>query len=470
LFTESYGGKYGPAIGKFFQDQNARRLADADFSNATIGLTMDSLGIINGWIDALVQMPSFPMFAYDNTYGIQAIDQVQQLNALSSFRGFEGCQELISSCRTHEQTYDPQGGGNVDSVNDACSRASLVCQSDVYAPYLTSGRSVYDISQNWLNPFPDSHHLEYLNKYETQKAIGVPVNFTQSSAAVYTAFNDTGDYSRGSMIADLAELLRSGVRVALIYGDRDYICNWRGGEAVSFAIAAAVSPLYDQWYAAGYAPIVANSSYIGGVVREYGNLSFSRIYDAGHLVPAYQPETAFTVFSRVIKGNDISLGGIVDLSSYISHGELNSTHTNVAPAMSQPTCFIRAVNSTCDLDHRNMLANNGGVIINGVLYSQESDWEPPDPALMTEAGMPGVQTNTASTTFSSASVRPPVTKSTTQGHSTSTSLPTGVYTATSIPSTTSPSTNAAEKSLKASGHNLLSVAVACLVVGEWIGK
>src|SRR5208282_280469 len=94
---------------------------------------------------------------------------------------------------------------------------------------------------------------------------------------------------------------------------------------------------------AGYAPIIVNSSYIGGVVRQYGNLSFSRIYDAGHMVPAYQPETAFQVFSRVITGTSLSTGEIIDLSMYNSTGPLQATHTNSLPASPSSTCWIRNI-------------------------------------------------------------------------------------------------------------------------------
>lgn len=37
-------------------------------------------------------------------------------------------------------------------------------------------------------------------------------------------------------MTDLEEILDYGVRVSLIYGDADYICNWFGGEAVSLAV------------------------------------------------------------------------------------------------------------------------------------------------------------------------------------------------------------------------------------------
>jgi len=456
LFTESYGGKYGPAVGSFFQSQNNRRQSDFDFANRTIDVRLKSLGIINGWIDLLTQTPFHPRYAYENSYGIEAISQLQQLNALSAYRSANGCQQSTLNCRALAITLDPLGEGNVEEVNTVCSEAQYLCQTQVVGPYTMSGRSIYDISQSMLDPFPQSLYLEYLNQASVQNAIGVPVNYTQDSMAVFTAFNKTGDYARDGMIEDLVDLLASGVRVALIYGDRDYICNWLGGEAVSFAIAGASGLSYLPWYSASYAPIVANASYVGGVVRQFGNLSFSRIYDAGHLVPAYQPETMFTVFARIIAGTDIGTGNLVDLATFASTGDANSTHTNSAPAMAAPTCYLRAMNATCQTDQKNMAANNAGVIINGVLYDNPIDWNPPGADATTMAGVPGTappsmftsappppsttssgpQSNTLSTRSSpTASLSSSATPGT--AATSTSSLPTGVYTATGVPQTSS---------------------------------
>lgn len=429
LFTESYGGKYGPAIASFFEAQNNLRLGTPSLFNSTLEINLVSLGIINGWIDLIVQTPFYPRFAYNNTYDIEAISLFQELNAANAFLSADGCLQLTSSCRSLEAQLDPPDLGNVEVVNNACAAAQTYCESNVIGPYTLSGRSVYDISQNVLDPFPDSHYLEYLNTLAVQRAIGVPVNYTEDSLTVFNAFDATGDYARDGTLADLTSLLESGVRIGLIYGDRDYICNWLGGEAISFALAGSLQPQYGPWYNAGYAPIVVNSSYIGGVVREFGNLSFSRVYDSGHLVPAYQPETAFTIFTRIIQGVDVGLGEPVDLSNFGTVGDANATETNSAPPMANPTCFIRAVNTTCDTDKKNKLANDAGVIINGVLYDNASDWTAPAASLSTAAGKPG----TAPVSMMSSA--PPLNSTKGSGSSAkpTSSLPTGVYVATSTP-------------------------------------
>jgi hypothetical protein len=124
---------------------------------------------------------------------------------------------------------------------------------------------------------------------------------------VASAFRSIGDYPRPGWLEDLAYLLESGIKVTLVYGDRDYACNWYAGEAVSLAINYTHSTSFRF---AGYSPIVTNSSYIGGQVRQYGNLSFSRVYESGHEVPSYQPETAYQIFNRALFNKDIATGEV----------------------------------------------------------------------------------------------------------------------------------------------------------------
>lgn len=429
LFTESYGGKYGPAFAAYWEKQNALRKNGTIPRNGTLEIRLRSLGIMQGCIDDLVQGRFYPIFANNNTYGIQALSLTEQQNAATSFVSVNGCQQLIQSCREAASSMDSNGDGDVASVNQNCLTAQNGCAENVVAPYVASGRSIYDISQQIPDPFPPSTYLEYLNTAEVQAAIGARVNYTQSSEAVVNAFSQTGDYARGGQVSDMAYLLSLGVRVALIYGDRDYICNWIGGEAISFSVAAQ-SPAYMPFYSAGYADIVTNDSYVGGAVRQYGNLSFSRIYDAGHLIPAYQPETAFTVFTRIIMGTEISTGKPIDLVTFASTGDANATYTNTAPDQANPTCWIRNIQATCDANQIDMLHNGQGVIINGILYEDESDWEVPASSIAVEAGYPGTVPISMTATTPSPSATESVSSTDPD------EVLTGVFIATATPSVT----------------------------------
>jgi hypothetical protein len=165
---------------------------------------------------------------------------------------------------------------------------------------------------------------------------------------------------------------------------------------------------------------VVNSSYIGGQVRQFGNLSFARIYDAGHTVPSYQPETAFTVFTRVLQGTDIGMGKKVDLSKFRTSGPAESNHRNKVPVQAKHVCWVRDMQSTCTSEDLKLMDLGQGVVINGVWYAQESDYSPFSSSAL--AGKPG----------SLPTVPPTPTTA-----STSTIPLTGVYTASETPRTTS---------------------------------
>jgi len=192
------------------------------------------------------------------------------------------------------------------------------------AYYVYGGRGVYDIRHPYSDPTPADYFAEYLNKPEVQNALGVNLNYTTANEWVYWAFQQTGDFIYDSFIADLEMLLDQGVRVGLFYGDADYICNWYGGEAISKNINYTHQA---EFNAAGYEPFVVDGVEYGEV-RQYGNFSFARIYEAGHEVPYYQPVAALAFFNRTIHNLDIATGLIsVTGTNFSSVGGPNATHT-----------------------------------------------------------------------------------------------------------------------------------------------
>ncbi|KAH8897109.1 alpha/beta-hydrolase [Thozetella sp. PMI_491] len=374
LFAESYGGKYGPVFADVWEQQNTKRRAGA-LANSTLDIKLVSLGIVNGCVDEVVQGPSYTGMLVNNTYGLQLASSVEIAYHNATFYQPGACRDLVLQCRSLAVARDPQGLGNDEDVNEACSSATITCNDQLMQLYAQSGLSEYDIAHKNPDSFPPSYYVEYLNTRTVQEAIGAVVNFTNTGYSVYNAFLRTGDWVRRAPIPELASLLQKGVRIGLVYGDRDYVCNWLGGEALSMELASAVGGLYaTRFPSAGYAPIIVNDSYIGGVVRQFGNLSFSRIYQAGHYVPAYQPETAFQVFARIILGNSVSTGEPVSLMDYNTTGPAKAISSLPLPANPSPTCYVRLINSTCPQDAISSILQNEGVIINGVWYAESKDW------------------------------------------------------------------------------------------------
>ncbi|KAI4851540.1 peptidase S10, serine carboxypeptidase [Aureobasidium sp. EXF-8845] len=316
LWTESYGGHYGPSFFNYFNDQNKL------ISNGTIpGVKLDfnTLGIGNGIIDEAIQAPHYPEFAVNNTYGIKAVNDTvyNYMKFALNMRG--GCLDLVDSCRQARET----GQDNL-ATQTICSEAQDMCRDNVEGPYYSySGRGTYDIRHPRDDPTPPEYFPDFLNMAEVQNALGVSVNYTESNDDIYYAFQATGDFVYNSFLKDLEGLLAQGLRVSLFYGDADYICNWFGGQAISLALNYTHSK---EFAAAGYEPFTVDGTEYGEV-RQYGNLSFLRIYEAGHEVPYYQPQAALALFNRTLNHWNIADGTEMVTANLTSYGTANATHT-----------------------------------------------------------------------------------------------------------------------------------------------
>lgn len=52
-----------------------------------------------------------------------------------------------------------------------------------------------------------------------------------------------------------------------------------GGENITLSVKHKQS---EAFISSGYENVITNSTYNGGVVRQHGNLSFTRVFQAGH--------------------------------------------------------------------------------------------------------------------------------------------------------------------------------------------
>lgn len=109
-----------------------------------------------------------------------------------------------------------------------------------------------------------------------------------------------------------------------------------------------------------------NASYVGGMVRQVGRLSFTRVFDAGqegsislnahanpfthrYLAYAYQPETLLQIFQRTLASKDIATGSSAVLDgTYKTSGPISifSRKNKVPACPPKPMCYL-LVRSTC---------------------------------------------------------------------------------------------------------------------------
>jgi hypothetical protein len=76
-----------------------------------------------------VQQPFFPSFAYNNTYGIQAIDKGMHDGVLKRYNIDGGCAQALARCRQIAALSDPEGIAPSADGGNACSHAGSVCAS-----------------------------------------------------------------------------------------------------------------------------------------------------------------------------------------------------------------------------------------------------------------------------------------------------------------------------------------------------
>lgn len=116
----------------------------------------------------------------------------------------------------------------------------------------------------------------------------------------------------------------------------------------------------DSFAKAGYEPIQTNSSYEGGLVREVGKLSFSRVFLAGHSTGGYQPQTVAQIFYRAMFGKDVATGQIDldDKDDYATSGTKDIRGIkHDAPEPVDNMCYVHYPRSSCTQEQLKALSD-----------------------------------------------------------------------------------------------------------------
>lgn len=343
--TESYGGHYGPVFAEYWETQNAANIPNS------MEIDLLSLSIGNGWYDPRIQYPAYYNYSVNNTYGFQYLNDSTLEQMYQGFYGPGNCLDQLIDC-------------NERQLGSVCSQTDDFCYSFEDLFDQVTGRDEYDIAELSPDPFPYQHFVTYLNFPEVQKAIGAYQNFSYSvtnagTGTVASAFATTGDDSRVyNIIEDCQRLLEQGVYLLQYVGDRDYNCNWLGGQAVAEEIDAP------NWSSAGYQNLSTSDCVIHGAVKQAGNFSFVRIYDSGHSVPFYQPLAALQMFERLLKSVDIATGNQVVTESYLSTGPAESTYQNdnstIQTDVTDPCATYNVITNVPNTPVANCSADAGG--------------------------------------------------------------------------------------------------------------
>ncbi|KAJ7291523.1 alpha/beta-hydrolase [Mycena rebaudengoi] len=286
IFTsESYGGHYGPAYVTYFDQQNAAIEAG---TISGVPIVVSALMVNNPWIEPLIQNLAYITFA-TNAPGYGQLQNDTVLHAMNeSYFGPNGCKDQTEAC---------YAAGSSSESDEICMNADNLCFDELTLPAF-GDRDGSDLRQkkNSPTPFPPEYYVDYLALPEIIARIGAESKYQRCASSVSGMFGRTGDDGR-TWLPELGALANSKLKILFWAGDADINCNWLG-------VHASVSAM--DWYGKerlAHAPFTNMT--INGIpvaaIQNVDNFSFARVYEAGHLVPAFQPAASLEILKQVIQ-------------------------------------------------------------------------------------------------------------------------------------------------------------------------
>jgi len=277
---ESYAGHYVPAIAHYLLS-----------SGIDLDLNLKAIGIGNGLTDPYEQYPAYASFSYENNLIDKAGDEFLEFS-------MKICQGLIYGANHYTELLEVP--------------AMELCQLAADSVITPKGGlpthpkfNVYDIREPCDDPplcYDFSQADTFLNSKDVTDTIGVTGRKWESCDMLVHTFL-LGDWMN-NLMPDVVDILDNyDVQVLVYSGDKDWICNWRGGEAWTLATKWASQEDFNKQ---PYTDWTVNGQ-PAGAMRQFGDLHFLRVYDAGHMVPMDQPEHASAMLDMLLN-NDWSLG------------------------------------------------------------------------------------------------------------------------------------------------------------------
>ncbi|KAJ9131642.1 Carboxypeptidase [Pleurostoma richardsiae] len=279
LFTESYGGHYGPQFADYFLKQNDA-IEEGSVSGQKINLV--ALGINNGWFDEGIQQGAYIDYAYGNPYRTLIHTELGYKAYMADYQNL--CLPAAEDCTGVT--------GNIT----ACIAADAICESTIDEPLSSSADfNAYDIRESSDSEYPPETYVEYLYNPIILAKIGAISPYKECGEVPYAKFAATGDSAR-PFLDTLSDVVDRGVQVLIWAGDADWICNYLGGLYVVGNLTFIGSSSFAQKQVEPYT--VDGAEY--GLFKTQDNISWLQVYEAGHEVPYYQPQVALQAFEQTM--------------------------------------------------------------------------------------------------------------------------------------------------------------------------
>ncbi|KAL7701174.1 serine carboxypeptidase (CBP1) [Lotmaria passim] len=280
---ESYAGHYIPAL--------AHRIVVGNQRGDKPKINLKGIAIGNGWTDPYTQFPSYVTIAYEwckEKLGAPCITAAARDDMEAKL---PQCLELIRTCNSFPNDGDA-----------SCARAKDVCDNAL-EHYKMTGLNSYDIRKPCITDdcYNTSHADNFLRLPEVVRAVGAKSDIVYEGCSAEVGKDFSNDIQRNFNYT-FPPMLAAGIRVLIYAGDMDFICNWIGSKAW---VTALEWPGKAAFNAAPDVEFSVNGR-AAGQERTYGNFSFVRIYDAGHMVPMDQPEVSLYMMRRFLYNQKIA--------------------------------------------------------------------------------------------------------------------------------------------------------------------
>ncbi|KAG2226575.1 hypothetical protein INT45_005061, partial [Circinella minor] len=286
---ESYGGHYLPplAIELIHQNKEAKK--------GHIHIPFESMLIGNGWTEPRTQLQHYETYSCATDSEYKPLFDKQECEEMRN--AYPLCEKLLTACYQFPSAL-------------TCVPPTLYCER-IRGKYEATGLNPYDIRKKCTGDSGLCYDeidaiIKYANNPKVRWELGVnneAGEFYGYSKSVNYRFTFSGD-GAFAFSKDVADTLAENIRVLLYVGDMDYICNWYGNLAWSKKM---------EWYGKqGYEEAIVESwinkvtLQKAGEVRSHDNLTFLRVFDAGHMVPYDQPENSLDFFSRWLKNEPLN--------------------------------------------------------------------------------------------------------------------------------------------------------------------
>jgi len=277
IFGESYAGHYVPAVSTALLEHINHTAEDNP-----VQLRLDGISIGNGLTTPSIQYKSYPDVALDFNLVNETVYS-QMKNHLPE------CLRLTDNCNN-----------NPDKIKE-CSNSTQFCQSVVFG-HINRAINPYDIRKKGTYDFSDL--TNFMNK-----VAGPALNINTTSRPWADCNNDVygslaGDWAL-NYNGSVAKVLEAGISVLIYAGDKDYLCNWVGNLAWTKALTWSGNAEFNKnrslqpWKPTPSKPAAGEFTH-GKGKNGKGQLSFLKIFNAGHMVPMDQPEYAREMFNTFI--------------------------------------------------------------------------------------------------------------------------------------------------------------------------